>query len=270
MCGGANTCKNNVHVNVSTISTCERVKLHMLTREDSYESSRVIRIWSVLVFVLKYWTLRSWTCDSWEGASDWADRADRADSAQTPRLLQLETENQRWGSNAISDGALSWRLVRLSAKMFHCQSTILRRPAVNTKGNNRTGPAWSGTSAEYKHIVWVCTSIYSTSTYEYGISLHQYLSSSSNALKHGRMLSNAHTVNCFPFFAVFQSLSRNPAENSYTTAIIARDRGPIWLQTNICRSEQSQQELVAASEARRLPIHRVKPNEESFRQSQWK
>ena len=92
MCGGANTCKNNVHVNVSTISTCERVKiLHMLTREDSYESSRVIRIWSVLVFVLKYWTLRSWTCDNWEGASDWADRADRADSAQTPRLLQLET-----------------------------------------------------------------------------------------------------------------------------------------------------------------------------------
>ena len=71
--------------------------------------------------------------------------------------------------------------MRLSAKMFHCQSTILRRPAVNTKGNNRTGPAWSGTSAEYN-----------TSTYEYGVSLHQYLSSSSNALKHGRMLSNAH------------------------------------------------------------------------------
>lgn len=116
--------------------------------------------------------------DNWEGASDWADRADRADSAQTPRLLQLETENQRWGSNAISDGALSWRLVRLSAKMFHCQSTILRRPAVNAKGNNRTGLAWSGTSAEYKHIVdivWVCTSIYSTSTYEYCVSLHQYL-----------------------------------------------------------------------------------------------
>ena len=46
--------------------------------------------------------------------------------------------------------------------------------------------------------------------YEYCVSLHKYLSSSSNALKHGRMLSNANVVDVFLLHCI-PNLSRNLA-----------------------------------------------------------